>query len=107
MKTWPGQPYPLGATWNGAGANFAPFSENATGVELCPLEGPRPAGMSPCPSSSQPSGVRWELVLDTREAVCPGRPVLIQAGAPMTLRPAHWPSSVSHVRETRRMRSQS
>src|SRR5512145_462686 len=38
MKTQPGQPYPLGATWDGAGVNFALFSENATGVELCLYE---------------------------------------------------------------------
>ncbi|HKD67545.1 MAG TPA: glycogen debranching protein GlgX [Candidatus Binataceae bacterium] len=31
----PGVPYPLGATCNGTGVNFALFSENATGVELC------------------------------------------------------------------------
>jgi isoamylase len=31
----PGRPYPLGATWNGAGVNFALFSENAEKVELC------------------------------------------------------------------------
>ncbi|QGZ66787.1 glycogen debranching protein GlgX [Paraburkholderia acidisoli] len=30
-----GQPYPLGATWNGRGVNFALFSANATKVELC------------------------------------------------------------------------
>lgn len=30
-----GKPYPLGATWNGKGVNFAVHSENATGVELC------------------------------------------------------------------------
>ena len=35
MRVWPGQPYPLGATWDGEGVNFAIFSENATGVELC------------------------------------------------------------------------
>ena len=35
MRVWPGRPYPLGATWDGAGANFALFSENATKVELC------------------------------------------------------------------------
>ncbi|HYR41074.1 MAG TPA: glycogen debranching enzyme GlgX, partial [Methylomirabilota bacterium] len=28
-------PYPLGATWDGAGVNFALFSEHATAVELC------------------------------------------------------------------------
>ena len=32
---WPGRPYPLGATWDGGGVNFALFSENATAVELC------------------------------------------------------------------------
>jgi len=35
MRVWPGQPYPLGATWDGEGVNFALFSENATGVDLC------------------------------------------------------------------------
>ncbi len=39
MKIWPGQPYPLGATWDGSGVNFALFSENATRVELCIFEG--------------------------------------------------------------------
>ncbi len=35
MKMRPGVPYPLGATWDGAGVNFAIFSEHATKVELC------------------------------------------------------------------------
>lgn len=35
MKTYPGAPYPLGATWDGEGVNFALYAENATGVELC------------------------------------------------------------------------
>ena len=35
MRVWPGDPYPLGATWDGQGVNFAIFSENASGVELC------------------------------------------------------------------------
>jgi isoamylase len=30
-----GLPYPLGATWDGLGVNFAVFSANATKVELC------------------------------------------------------------------------
>ncbi|MFN8539426.1 MAG: glycogen debranching protein GlgX [Thermomicrobiales bacterium] len=37
---WPGNPYPLGATWDGEGVNFALFSEHATAVELCLFEGP-------------------------------------------------------------------
>ena len=35
MRAWPGSPYPLGATWDGSGVNFALFSEHATAVELC------------------------------------------------------------------------
>ena len=35
MPVWPGTPYPLGATWDGAGTNFALFSEVAERVELC------------------------------------------------------------------------
>lgn len=31
----PGRPYPLGATWDGTGVNFAIYSENASQVELC------------------------------------------------------------------------
>jgi glycogen operon protein len=31
---WPGRPYPLGATWDGEGVNFALFSEHAERVEL-------------------------------------------------------------------------
>ena len=37
---WPGRPYPLGATWDGAGVNVALFSEHATAVELCLFDGP-------------------------------------------------------------------
>jgi glycogen operon protein len=32
---WRGAPYPLGATWDGEGVNFALFSEHAEKVELC------------------------------------------------------------------------
>ncbi|WP_166871418.1 glycogen debranching protein GlgX [Salinibacterium sp. ZJ450] len=35
METWPGTPYPLGATFDGSGTNFALFSEAASRVELC------------------------------------------------------------------------
>lgn len=40
MRVWPGRPYPLGATWDGEGVNFALFSEHATAVELCLFDGP-------------------------------------------------------------------
>jgi glycogen operon protein len=35
LRVWPGRPYPLGATWDGSGTNFALYSENAEAVELC------------------------------------------------------------------------
>ncbi len=35
LRIWPGRPYPLGASWDGTGVNFALFSEHASGVELC------------------------------------------------------------------------
>ena len=45
MRLWPGTAYPLGATWDGGGTNFAVFSEAAEAVELCLFEqsdgGPR------------------------------------------------------------------
>jgi glycogen operon protein len=34
LIVWPGKPYPLGATWDGEGVNFALFSEHAERVEL-------------------------------------------------------------------------
>ena len=39
MKVWPGSPYPLGATYDGGGTNFAIFSEVAERVELCLFDG--------------------------------------------------------------------
>jgi glycogen operon protein len=43
MRVWPGKPYPLGATWDGQGVNFALFSEHATAVDLCLFDGPKHA----------------------------------------------------------------
>ena len=39
-NVWPGRPYPLGATPDAAGVNFALFSEHATQVELCLFDSP-------------------------------------------------------------------
>src|SRR5499427_9948875 len=35
MEIWPGEPYPLGANFDGTGTNFSIFSEIARRVELC------------------------------------------------------------------------
>jgi isoamylase len=48
MRVWPGSPYPLGATWDGTGVNFALFSEHATKVELCLFDTPASAMESLC-----------------------------------------------------------
>ncbi len=37
-QVWAGQPYPLGATYDGTGTNFSLFSSVAEGVELCIFE---------------------------------------------------------------------
>jgi len=38
VEIWPGTAYPLGATYDGSGVNFAVFSEVAHAVELCLLD---------------------------------------------------------------------
>jgi glycogen operon protein len=39
VNVWPGQPFPLGAIWDGHGTNFSLFSEHANRVELCLFDG--------------------------------------------------------------------
>jgi glycogen operon protein len=46
VRVWPGAPYPLGATWDGTGTNFALFSEVAEQVELCLLSGEEDAELT-------------------------------------------------------------
>jgi len=41
MRAWPGTPYPLGASWDGEGVNFALFSEHAQAVRLELFDDPR------------------------------------------------------------------
>lgn len=43
MRIWPGNALRLGATWDGEGVNFALFSQNATGVDLCLFDADDPA----------------------------------------------------------------
>lgn len=40
LKARPGKPYPLGASWDGLGVNFALFSEKAEKVEICLFDSP-------------------------------------------------------------------
>ncbi len=38
MEAWPGNAYPLGATYDGSGTNFAVYSEAADKMELCLID---------------------------------------------------------------------
>ena len=40
IRQWPGRSWPLGATWDGQGVNFAVFSQHATSVEVCLFDSP-------------------------------------------------------------------
>src|SRR5690606_33160440 len=59
MKVWPGQPFPLGATWDGEGTNFAIYSENATEVELCLFDSPEAAEPRHCCRLREGSAIVW------------------------------------------------
>jgi isoamylase len=63
MRVWPGQPYPLGATWDGLGVNFALFSENATAVELCLFDRPEDATESHKIPLREPTDHVWHCFL--------------------------------------------
>ena len=59
MRVWPGQPYPLGATWTGLGVNFAIFSGHATKVELCLFDGPDSTRASACVPLPEQTNMVW------------------------------------------------
>ena len=56
---WPGEPYPLGATWTGVGVNFAIFSAHATKVELCLFESVNATEESACVTLSEQTDMVW------------------------------------------------
>ena len=56
MKIWPGNPYPLGATYDGSGTNFSVFSEVASRVELCLFDD---AGTQSCVDLPEVTGFNW------------------------------------------------
>ncbi len=63
IKARPGAPYPLGATWDGSGVNFALFSENATAVELCLFGGPHGNDEKARITVSEQSDQVWHIYL--------------------------------------------
>ncbi len=62
MQIWPGAAYPLGATWDGSGTNFALFSEVADRVELCLFDA---AGTETRLNVAEVDGFVWHCYLPT------------------------------------------
>lgn len=73
MRVWPGNPYPLGATWDGNGVNFALYSEHATGVELCLFEHPDATSEQERIPLTEQKDMVWHCYLpDVRPGQCYG-----------------------------------
>ncbi|MDQ4501914.1 glycogen debranching protein GlgX [Sinomonas sp. ASV322] len=60
MEIWPGTSYPLGATFDGTGTNFAIFSEAAANVELCLFDAERRETRAPM---TEVDGFVWHCYL--------------------------------------------
>ena len=67
MPPWPGHAYPLGATYDGAGTNFAIFSEVAERVELCLFDSADGAGAEERMALTEVDGFVWHGYLPTVE----------------------------------------
>ena len=87
MEIWPGQAYPLGATYDGTGVNFAVFSEVADRIELCLIDGERDdltETRIAFPRSTVSSGTGPRPVRPAGTA--------LRLPGPRSLRPGAWPS---------------
>ncbi len=63
MRAWPGAPYPLGASWDGEGVNFALFSEHAEAVSLLLFEDPRSGEPSTVIPLTETTDQVWHVYL--------------------------------------------
>jgi isoamylase len=70
LKTLPGKPFPLGATWDGAGTNFTLYTENATAVELCLFDHENAGQESAKFNITEQTDFTWHIYL---EGVQPGQ----------------------------------
>src|SRR5229473_7904959 len=83
MRMWPGTAYPLGATWDGSGTNFAIFSEVAELVELCLFDAD---GNETRIALSEIDGFVWHCYLPD---VGPGQKYGFRVHGPYDLRRGH------------------
>jgi isoamylase len=86
MQIWPGAAYPLGATWDGSGTNFALFSEVADRVQLCLFDaaGPGESGTETRQDLTEVDGFVWHGYLPS---VGPGQRYAYRVTGPFD--PAH------------------
>ncbi len=63
FKATPGKPYPLGATWDGIGVNFALYSAHATSVDLLLFEDADQHNPSQVIALDQRTGPVWHIYL--------------------------------------------
>ncbi len=73
VRVWPGRPYPLGASWDGTGVNFALFSEHASAVDLCLFRDEGDADASATLRLTERTDQVWHCYLpDARPGQCYG-----------------------------------
>jgi isoamylase len=63
VRAWPGAPYPLGASWDGEGVNFALFSEHAQAVRLELFDDPRSGVPSTVVPLTETTDQVWHVYL--------------------------------------------
>lgn len=64
IRSKPGKPYPLGATYDGTGVNFAVFSEHATAVYLCLYDAADPTQETATIPLIERTELVWHIYLD-------------------------------------------
>ena len=97
MRAWPGQPFPLGAMWDGDGTNFSLFSEHAERVELCLFDARRRRDARPARGADRLQLARLPARGRPGAALRLPRPRPVRAG----VRPPLQPGEAAHrpVRE--------
>jgi isoamylase len=84
MKIWPGEPFPLGATYDGKGTNFSLFSEVATRVELCLFDA---AGAETRVNLPEVTALCWHVYLPR---IKPGQRYGYRVHGPWEPEHGHW-----------------
>ncbi len=87
MSLAPGKPYPLGASWDGKGVNFAVYSEYATKVEVCIFSGSDSPKEKYRVSLDSKSGPVWHGYLSELK---PGTVYGYRVHGPYEPREGHW-----------------